>query len=25
MDIHSKHVDRLDDKPGERADGRVVH
>src|SRR6516225_5104036 len=24
MDIlHSKHVDRLDDKPGERADGRV--
>src|SRR6516165_7936502 len=22
---HSKHVDRLDDKPGERADGRVVH
>src|SRR6266567_3678176 len=23
MDIHSKHVCRLDDKPGERADGRV--
>src|SRR5262249_29734111 len=21
--LHSKHVDRLDDKPGERADGRV--
>jgi len=23
MDIHSKHVYRLDDKPDERADGRV--
>ena len=23
MDIHSKHVYRLDDRPGERADGRV--
>src|SRR5262249_2728078 len=23
LHIHSKHVDRLDDKPGERADGRV--
>jgi hypothetical protein len=23
MDIHSKHVDRLDDKPGESADGKV--
>src|SRR5262245_44377447 len=21
--LHSKHVDRLDDKPGERADGRI--